>query len=188
MIDLLAITDDDRAPAPPVSLVRCQGLGALCAPAADDPADAEALWRHEAVVEELMHDRALLPVRFGTRLAGETEAAAVLAERRDEFAAALDHVRGAVELSLRVQPTAPIGDVRRAELAHAVHEPLHALARDSTLRPGDDLLRAAYLVDRRLVGAAVAVVKRLQDDHPELGLLLTGPWPPYSFATGRAAA
>lgn len=187
MIDLLAITDDDSAPPPPVSLVRSAGLGALCAPAATDPADAEALWRREAVVEELMRERALLPVRFGTRLAGETEAAAVLAERRDEFAAALDHVRGAVELSLRAQPTGRIDDVRRAELADAVHEPLRALARASVRRPGGDLLRAAYLVEQPLVGAAGAVVRRLQERHPELGLLLTGPWPPYSFATGPQA-
>jgi len=31
------------------------------------------------------------------------------------------------------------------------------------------------------VDAFAAAVARLQDEHPELSILCTGPWPPYSF-------
>jgi hypothetical protein len=181
VIDLLAITDADAPPAAPVRLVRAGGLGALCAPASDGPADTDALWRREELVEGLMADRALLPVRFGTRVSDEDEVAAVLTERRDEFAAALEHVRGAVELAVRVQPSGAPGEL---DAEHAVHGPLRALARDTAIRPGDDLFRAAYLVDRGTVGIFVRAVRRLQERNPGLAVLCTGPWPPYSFANG----
>jgi hypothetical protein len=50
------------------------------------------------------------------------------------------------------------------------------------LRPGPELLRAAYLVERARVPAVVETVRDLQREHGELALLCTGPWPPYSFA------
>ena len=181
VIDLLAITDADAPPVAPVRLIRAGGLGALCAPVSAEPADTDALWRREELVEGLMADRALLPVRFGTRMSDEGEVAAVLAERRDEFVAALQHVRGAVELAVRVQPSGSPGEL---DAEHAVHGPLRALARDTTIIPGDDLFRAAYLVDRGTTGVFVRTVRRLQERHPGLAVLCTGPWPPYSFANG----
>ena len=51
------------------------GLAVLCAPAAEGEADAETLWRREALLEALMEQGALLPVRYGT--VGADEAAAV---------------------------------------------------------------------------------------------------------------
>lgn len=183
MIELLAITDDPEPPAPPVRLVRAHGLGALCAPAGDagTPADIDALWRHEALVEALMDGRTLLPVRYGTRVAGDEDAVAVLDERREDFVAALDHVRGAVELAVRVRSA---GRGAAPDVTAAVHLPLAGLARDCDVGPGDDLLRAAYLVDRDAVETFVALVRRLQERHVGLAILCTGPWPPYSFASG----
>jgi hypothetical protein len=198
VIELLAITDDATPPPPPLRAVHGAGLSALCGPAATggDP-DAAALWRHEEVLEELMEGRDLLPVRFGTRLADDGEAAAILVARRDEFAAGLDRVRGAVELALRVradaEPTAPpmpedaggraylAAKVARTRSGDALHAPLAALARESAIRPGPELLRSAYLVDRAAVTGFVAAVRELQAAHPDLSLLCTGPWPPYSF-------
>ncbi len=60
------------------------------------------LWRHEAIVEALMADRAVLPVRFGTVLADEAAVQATLAVHYADFVASLNRVRGRVELSLRV--------------------------------------------------------------------------------------
>jgi len=70
------------------------------------------LWRHEAVVEILMADRTVLPMRFGTVLADEAAIQAVLAAHHADFVASLDRVRGRVELGLRVlweadQPPTP---------------------------------------------------------------------------------
>jgi hypothetical protein len=201
VIELLAITDAPLPPPrPPVRAISGGGLSVLCAPAADPPQEptADALWRHEALIEELMEDRDLLPVRFGTVVADDAAAARAVADRRDELAAGLDRVRGAVELALRAHeregnplPAARSGReymrarTQRTAAARQLHEPLAALARDSVVQSGPELLRAAYLVDRDRVEAFVALVRRLQDDHPALDLLCTGPWPPYSFAERR---
>lgn len=60
------------------------------------------LWRHEAIVEALMADRTVLPMRFGTVLADESAVQAALAAHYTDFVASLDRVRGRVELGLRV--------------------------------------------------------------------------------------
>lgn len=60
------------------------------------------LWQHETVVEALMTDHSVLPVRFGTILPDESAALAKLTTRYDEFIAGLNCVRGHVELGLRV--------------------------------------------------------------------------------------
>ena len=199
MIEVFAITDDPAPPDPPLRAIRCDGLTALCAPAG--PAECEptvdALWHHEEVVEALMEDRELLPVRFGTLVSDEAAAARAVIERREELATRLDHVRGAVEFAVRAHPRAPEdiepqgadsgidymrAKARRVEAARLLHEPLAFLARDCVVRPGPDLLSAAYLVDREAVDGFVALVRRLERAHPGLHVLCTGPWPPYSFA------
>jgi hypothetical protein len=198
VIDLVAITDDVAPPAPPLRVVRSEGLGVVCAPAEEGEVSPEALWRREAQLEALMDERDLLPVRYGTRVADEAAAARAIAGRRPELRAALERVRGAVELAVRVQANEPAPapataasgrDYIAARAAHGeaakrLHEPLAALARESAVQHGGELLRAAYLVERDAVGEFVARVRELQAAHPEVALLCTGPWPPYSFAEG----
>jgi hypothetical protein len=118
---------------------------------------AESLWRHEELVEALMADRDVLPVRFGTRFADEEEAAQAVAAQRATLTAALDRIGGAVELSVH-GPT-------------EIQARLRTFARDTVERPG----RVAYLVDRDAVDA-------LRARAAELGATCTGPWPPYSFS------
>ena len=201
MIELLAITDDATPPEPPLVAVSSGKLSALCAPAGDpdEQLTADALWRREAVIEELMATRDLLPVRYGTRVADEAAAVDALAERRDELEAGLARVRGAVELAVRIHGDGPEPEpsaeasgreylrarIGRTHAATRLHEPLAALARDSVVQPGAELLRAAYLVERDAVGAFVARVQELQREHPALAVLCTGPWPPYSFAAPK---
>lgn len=206
MIEVYAITDDPGPPPPhvgPLRIVAREGLAIVCGPAADGEVTADRLWRHEEVVEALMDDRDVLPVRYGTRLDDEAAAVRVLEQHHDRFAAALDCVRGTVELSVRVLADEPVTDVQprmprdgadylRARArdreqqdaaAWAVHEPLVGLARESMRRtsgPGE-LLRAAYLVGREQVDGVVRQVRRLQRENPRLRVLCTGPWPPYSF-------
>ncbi len=197
MIELLAITDAEASPEPPLRAVRSGALSAICAPAVERELTADALWRHEELLERLMEERDLLPVRFGTLVPDEHAAAEAVAARGTELAAALERVRGAVELALRAEPREPEGDlpgmtatgreyvrakVGRAQAAQRLHEPLAAIARDSVVQPGRELLRAAYLVDRDAVATFVAAVRGLQAANPGFALLCTGPWPPYSFA------
>jgi len=48
-------------------------------------------------------------------------------------------------------------------------------------------ISAAFLVPRDRLASFQANVGRIADAHPELALLCTGPWPPYSFVTANAA-
>jgi hypothetical protein len=43
------------------------------------------------------------------------------------------------------------------------------------------MLNAAYLVDADNGTGFASEVAAAADEHPELDLNLTGPWPPYSF-------
>jgi Gas vesicle synthesis protein GvpL/GvpF len=61
----------------------------------------DALWAHERVVERLMAERAVLPMRFGSKLAGEAALRRAIATHHDELIGALDRVRGMVELAVR---------------------------------------------------------------------------------------
>jgi hypothetical protein len=208
VIELYAITDDAGPPLPDVAglrLVPFDGLAAVCTPASEAELSPETLWHHEEVVEALMADRDLLPVRYGTRLDDEAAVARAMEGRSRELAAALDRVRGAVELSVRVvaaggtpSPPGPPETTSGAEylrlraqaeashddVARALHEPLAERARESTEgRPRPpELFRAAYLVERAAIDSFVAEVGRLQSVSPGLAILCTGPWPPYSFA------
>jgi hypothetical protein len=112
MIYLYAITDHAEEPVPAepglegTSLfsVTHQDIAAVVSPLATArvPSSEDNVWRHEAIVEALMADRTVLPVRFGTMLADEAAIRAGLAAHYTDFVASLDRVRGRVELSLRV--------------------------------------------------------------------------------------
>jgi hypothetical protein len=166
-----------------------------------DPAP-DALWAHEQVVERLMAERTVVPLRFGSTVAGEAALRRLLAERRESLTETIARIRGRVELGVRVLDEAPaavadeprsgrdyvlgrLQDSRRAEHATAaLHEPLAVLARDAVrqpLRAADELLRGAYLVDRAGVPRFCTGVQRLQAEHPDMAILCTGPWPAYSF-------
>jgi hypothetical protein len=150
---------------------------------------ADALWTHERVVEAVQSERAVLPLRFGTRLPGTGTVRAALAERSDVLLAGLERVRGRVELAVRaLQQPEPAPDgrayLRRRQAAAGLHETLEALAvaaRRGPERTADELLRAAYLVERPALASFAATVERLQREHPEAALVCTGPWPAYSF-------
>ena len=44
------------------------------------------------------------------------------------------------------------------------------------------LLTAAYLLPEGSVETFRRALRKLEWSHPELDLICTGPWPPYSFA------
>jgi hypothetical protein len=105
VIDLYAITDAGGPPLPDVAqleAVPARQLSAVCAPAHDREVTPEALWRHEHVVEALMHDRDVLPFRYGTRVPDAAAAERVIEDRYDELVERLGFVRGACELAVRV--------------------------------------------------------------------------------------
>jgi hypothetical protein len=68
----------------------------------NDTADPDLVWQHERVIERIMAGRPVLPVRFGTILAGDARVEAVLLARQGVMKADLLHVAGCVELGVRV--------------------------------------------------------------------------------------
>jgi len=193
MIYLYAITDhsEESVPAEPglegTSLfsLTYQDIAAVVSPLATStvsPTD-DNLWRHEAIVEALMADRTVLPVRFGTVLADEAAVKAVLTTHYANFVADLERVRGRVELGLRVlwnddapppqpSPASRGGSGRayllarleeerqrqaqrqRAEaLADEIHSPLAQMAVESTRQ---------VLITPRLLLTAAYLVEREQ--------------------------
>jgi hypothetical protein len=206
VIEVYAITDQaDRALPVGFELerVRHEGMCGVYGRVADLPrASADALWRHERLIETLMEDRTVLPLRFGTSLADEWELKRVMTERADEFAGLLDQVRGRVELALRVLEVGA-GDesdgrpssgraymetlARRrksAEQAVAALEPLEDIAAAARKRDhSGDLTRLSFLVERDRVDAFKERLEQLRGQHPELSMTCTGPWPPYSFVS-----
>ena len=119
-------------------------------------------------------------MRFGSVT---EDAGALLEERHAELTAALERVRGAVELGVRAttapQPASSGTEylMRRARTERAQAQ-LAELARAYVARPQ----AGAYLVDRDAVEAFRARVSELDER-----LACTGPWPPYSFSEGEDA-
>ena len=112
-----------------------------------------------------MEERDLLPVRFGTLVADEQAAArapspsAARSSRPGSSACAAPWSWrcASSRASASRLPETESGreylraKIARMETARRLHEPLAALARDSVVQPGRELLRAAYLVDRDAV-------------------------------------
>ena len=175
-----AVTERRRpAPAPTLYAVEHGALAAVVADhEAPDPTP-EALRRHETVVEALMDEGPVLPMRFGSTT---DDVASLLAGREAELRAALERVRGAVELGVRARergpsPPASTGTeyLLRRLGGERVHTTLAGLARASVRRPRAPHI-GAYLVEHRDVERFRARVRELGDE-----LVCTGPWPPYSF-------
>jgi hypothetical protein len=172
------------------------------------------LWDFEQVMERLMQRGAIVPARFGTVLADDDVVRALVRDGHEELTRGLGQVRGAVELGTRVRwrvttaPAAPIPAPRNGsaymtsrvklhqrarELAQRL-DPLAELARDVRVRLAEDdefPVHEAYLVDRDSLARFTDAIRRLDQREPDIELVCTGPWPPYSFAravdlTGRA--
>jgi hypothetical protein len=220
MLYLYAIAESNRIPDIPglrgasLKAVGQPGLVAISSEHDElklEPSEDE-LWAHERVVEDLLESEAVLPMRFGSSLPSEAAVLSFLDDRRQELRQALEHVRGAVELSVRVairpdpggmqngsgaddeqaSGTAYLLDRLRSErrdqdVTAQVHEPLSTLARASTpwsSEPRRKRWKAAYLVSRDRVEAFAEQVDRLDTELGGGAVLCTGPWPPYSFSSG----
>ena len=100
-----------------------------------------------------------------------------------------DNQQGVGAMFLAEKRREILGDERRAaqaeEISTWLQENLNSLARDKqvTMRPGGKLvLSAAHLVERSKIGQYREKVAKLREERPELHFLLSGPWPPYTFA------
>ena len=202
MIELLAITDAP-APPPPDRCARSRrgGLAVVVrAGTARPQLDADALWRHEAAASrQLMADRDVLPVRYGTRFADEEAAARAVAGRGARARRArCDRVRGAVELSVRALAAGDEPDERSPGRVPAARGRRERSGRARcTSRSPRSRATACAATAASCCGpptssiaarstASSRVVRELQASTRSSQLLCTGPWPPYCFAEARA--
>jgi hypothetical protein len=188
----------------PLESRRIDGLEVVVSRVADElPAvSEEAVLKHAEVVEELLaRSGAVLPAQLGRAFADEAELVTAVRTKSAELERGLSRVRGCVEFGLRVLPG--ISDaaerpesgrdymqfrlaetMQRDRVAEEFHEPLSRLSRASARFGGAsaDLLGAAYLVPEENVASFRDQLVQLELAHPELGVVCTGPWPPYTFA------
>lgn len=186
----------------PLETITHGRLAAVVSRAAPEQQEAtvDGLHAHARVVDALMDEATVLPVRFGTRFAEPLAVRSALAVRRPALLAALQRVEGCVEIAVRVSMPerrsllAAVGgphlhaSLRDRRLASALHDPLADLSVETRIWPTiarGELLRAAYLVPRGEVGAFCAAADELEHEYPRVDLTCTGPWPAYSFVDGQ---
>ncbi|MBV8734706.1 MAG: GvpL/GvpF family gas vesicle protein [Solirubrobacterales bacterium] len=180
-----------------------EGLAAVYSSHRSFGASPELVLAHERVIEAVMERGPVLPLRFGTRLEHERDLVAFMGARRAELLAAIDRVRGRVEMGLRVIPRVRRGGQRdetssgRAYLLERVekhrlserakrevHLPLTRLATAdvvATRVTPPAILAASYLVPADRVENFRTAAGRLAAGVAEVQSFVTGPWPPYSF-------
>ena len=164
--------------------------------AAGDPrADAVA---HGRVVEALaMVSPSVAPVRFGETFADESRLVAAVEERLPAVSAMLERVAGCVELGVRVaapvRPSAVVAPsgteylqeklstLRDHDLVMGeLHERVASSSREAVVSSRGSF-EASYLVEREHLSEAERLVHDFAAAHPELTVVCTGPWAPYSF-------
>ena len=174
---------------------------------------ASALRRHDAVVRRVARGAdALLPVRFGTAVAGRAALARVLAGRAPALRRALELVRGREQMTLRLfgtpapVPSSAACDVPAAGGPGARYLAARQAARArrarvpelSPLRPRLAPLVRAERVERHDVAPLLATVYHLVDRGrgaeylarldraarrvQSVRVRASGPWPAYAFA------
>jgi Gas vesicle synthesis protein GvpL/GvpF len=168
----------------------------------------EDVLRHGAVVDALLAlAPAVVPVRFGEVVRDDVELGRSVGERAEGLRRRFDHVRGCVEVGVRawsgrsqvasaatgaeyMQRRRALEAERRATIDE-LDGMLRALARETRVdgapRQGRELFVAAYLVQRSALDDVRSAVDGFAADHPELTIVCTGPWAPFSFATEAGA-
>jgi hypothetical protein len=158
---------------------------------------------HERVLEAIMDQGPVLPVRFGTQIASDEDLVDALSERQESLLRTLERVRGRVELGVRVLSEredlprhratsgrdyllSRVAAHRRAEeAARELHDPLSELAvvaRTSERPSPPAVMVGSYLVEEPEVEDFRRCAEELGRRHADLRVVVTGPWPPYSFA------
>jgi hypothetical protein len=177
----------------PLELLDAAGLAVVVSrhDEVDARPTADRLLRHEAVVEALMAEGAVLPLRYGSVVADEQQLVRDLGDRAGELRDALARVRGCVEIGVSVldadeerEPARSgrdylIGKVERRRRAAAAIEALRPLATATRERASAEpgyAAKASYLVPRERLEEFTNRARALGDD-----VAWSGPWPPYSF-------
>lgn len=150
----------------PLLTLPCREIAAVISPLAAARVEATPtnVWRHEEVVEALMAVSPVLPMRWGTVLPSERRLFAVLEAHHDAFVAALERVRGRVELGLRVLWDGEVGWPLPAE-------PASQGRAHSAATPGRQYLMARVEADRRARAERLRALAIADEIHGPLARL-----------------
>jgi hypothetical protein len=128
-------------------------------------------------------------IRLGEGAATTTEEPTVKVEEAE----AVQEVSGRGTAFLLAKRREIMGEeaskTRAERAAERLAECVAGLARESDMRlspEGPIVVRASHLVAREAVSEYRARVRDLGASMKELHLLVSGPWPPYSFGVARA--
>ncbi len=195
-----------------VQMLRWRGITVAASPIEtwDVPEIETNLWCHEHVIEAVMAQIAVIPLRFGTIVADLAACRQLLSRHYRQLTARLTLVSDRVEFGLRLsgestgeaavqaeEPLAPLGPGTAYLRALAKTSSAWPVALDAALcgalepwavasvlwprdTPSSDL-RASFLVERPGIEAFRREVAGFQNDRQDLLVSCTGPWPPYSF-------
>ena len=167
---------------------------------------------HGAVVDALLANAAaVIPVRFGETLPDDAGLGEAVRGRLPAIHRSFERVRGCVEVGIRVwggeddaddAGAAPSGtaymrrraavEAERRDAAENLHRELDTITRAAAVAApppaGRERFSAAYLVPADRLDDVRAAVERFAARHPELTVLCTGPWAPYSFGDEEPSA
>src|SRR5215212_1930719 len=196
----------------PVRLDKFEELGLMVSEFNDEtvPVTHENAMAHAAVVRSVLDRTTPLPFRFGT-LVTEQQLRSYVAARKQALETNLSLVRGCVKIIWQVameqeeEPPKPVQGigaaflaVKRSEILGSelraakareisiwLHESVKGLTRGEkvSIQPLEKLfLTAAHLVGRDNLNLYRTKMVQARDERRDLHFLLSGPWPPYSFA------
>jgi hypothetical protein len=164
-------------------------------------ADRDAVVRHGLVIEALRESAdAVLPARFGEEFVSLQSLRDALASRMAGLSMQLDRVEGCVELAVRLLDAQAAAETdadggsaymrlrlreeaRRDALLSALHGCLEPHARRSTLRSRAGEHAASYLIVKSEQSGFEVALDDFAEAHPEVAVVCTGPWAPYSFTS-----
>jgi len=166
---------------------------------------------HAAVVRSVLDHTTPLPFRFGT-VVTEQQLRSYISARKPALQTRFALLRGCVEMSVKIireLSTANSAhgeitsgttflqekqrEIRGSEQSAAeakdistwLQDQVKALTRDEQVivRPSEKLVvAAAHLVERAKIPQYKETLAAAREKRPELHFLVSGPWPPYSFA------
>ena len=122
----------------------------------------DELWRHEEVVEALMSDRAVVPVRFGTLVSSPQRVSDVLCRAYGALVQDIEQVRGQVEIGMRFLSATENGAADDRPLAAC-----NGLALSGT-GPGHAYLRSRLVRERELRDRQRARLERVRGAYEQL--------------------
>jgi hypothetical protein len=138
---------------------------------------------HDRVLQALLDDRTVIPMRFGMVFKDERTLKGVMREARPVFTRTMREIKGAVELGLKLIEKEE-ANVDREAVRADVEDRLDGRARstvENELFSDRLVLNRSYLVDGSRREEFSETINGIESEYEDLLVQYTGPWAPYNF-------